>query len=236
VIVWRDIVEDVGTGDGSRWKWGASRATEYCEYENENENENEKRREEKSWLLVVQQAETETESVVKVGLKVTQELGERVKKLESEIRLYRNMAIELATREGVEVPDFAKDGSGGSGEEQAGQLREWLGQLLLRQSAAGEEMTTIGRAPSRKRRRLGVGGGTSRGKRAGKDDDGAMAQWDDGSFRFCTRSTSQTRRRSFLSKEIQRDSLWKAETEAEAERFFGKYTIILWRYLWRKVV
>jgi hypothetical protein len=51
--------------------------------------------------LVVQQAGAGTEQVVKVGLKLLQELGERTKKLEAEIALYRNMAIKLATREGV---------------------------------------------------------------------------------------------------------------------------------------
>lgn len=128
---------------------------------------------------MVQQAEAETDQVVKVGLKLFQELGERTKKLEAEIGLYRNMAIKLATREGMEVPDFVKDESGGLGEEQAGQLREWLGQLLG-QLAAGEETTTTttttrGRTSSRKRGRLGHGG-TSRGKRSGKEDDEAMAQ------------------------------------------------------------
>jgi hypothetical protein len=110
--------------------------------------------------LVVQQAEAETDSVVKVGLTMFRELGERMKKLESfesqletELRLYRNMVIELATREGVEVPDFVKDGIGGLGEEQVGQLREWLEQLSGR-LAAGEEATT-GRTSSRKRGRHG---------------------------------------------------------------------------------
>jgi hypothetical protein len=104
--------------------------------------------------LVVQQAEAETDSVVKVGLKLFQELGERTKKLEAEVGLYRNMAIRLATQKGVEVPDFVKDESGGLGEEQVEQLREWLGQL-----AAGEETrtttTTTGRTSSRKRGRHG---------------------------------------------------------------------------------
>jgi hypothetical protein len=80
--------------------------------------------------------------VVKVGLKLFQELGERTKKLEVEVGLYREMAMQLAAREGVEVPDFVKDDSGGLGEEQAGQLREWLGQLSLGRSAAGEETVT----------------------------------------------------------------------------------------------
>jgi hypothetical protein len=128
--------------------------------------------------LVVQQAEAGTDQVVKVGLKLVQELGDRTKKLEEERDLYRNMAIKLATREGVEVPDFVKDDSGGLGEEQAGQLREWLEQL-----AAGEETTTTtttktrGRTPSRKRGKYATSG-TSRGKRSGRDDgdDGAVAQ------------------------------------------------------------
>jgi hypothetical protein len=132
--------------------------------------------------LVVQQAEAGTDQVVKVGLKLVQELGDRTKKLEEERDLYRNMAIKLATREGVEVPDFVKDDSGGLGEEQAGQLREWLEQL-----AAGEETTTTttmtrGRTPSRKRGKYATSGtsrgGISRGKRSGRDDgdDGAVAQ------------------------------------------------------------
>jgi hypothetical protein len=102
--------------------------------------------------LVVQQAEAETDLVVKVGLKLFQELGERTKKLEADLGLYRDMVIQLAAQEGVDVPDFVKDESRGLGEEQAGQLREWLGQL--RQLAAGEE-TTAGRASSRKRGRHG---------------------------------------------------------------------------------
>jgi hypothetical protein len=125
--------------------------------------------------LVVQQAEAETDSVVKVGLKLFQELGERTKKLEAEVGLYRNMAIRLATQKGVEVPDFVKDESGGLGEEQVEQLREWLGQL-----AAGEDTTTTtGRTSSRKRGQLERG--ISRGKRRCKegdddDDDEAMAR------------------------------------------------------------
>jgi hypothetical protein len=104
--------------------------------------------------LVVQQAEAETDSVVKVGLTMFRELGERSKKLETELRLYRNFVIELATREGVEVPDFVEeDGREGLGEEQAGQLVRWLEQLSGR-LAAGEEATT-GRTSSRKRGRHG---------------------------------------------------------------------------------
>jgi hypothetical protein len=62
--------------------------------------------------LVVQQAEAETDQVVKVGLKLFQELGERTKRLEVEVGLYRDMVIQLAAREGVDVPDFVKDDSG----------------------------------------------------------------------------------------------------------------------------
>ena len=129
----------------------------------------------------MQQAGAETEQVVKVGVKLFQELGERARKLEkleAEIALYRNMAIKLATREGVEVPDFVKDGSGGLGEEQAGQLSEWLGQLVLVEETM---TTTTGRTSSRKRGRLTVPRGTSRGASRGKrggskeDDDAAMA-------------------------------------------------------------
>jgi hypothetical protein len=107
--------------------------------------------------LVVQQAKAETDQVVKVGLKLIQELGERAKKLEApeaEVGLYRDMVKQLAVREGVDVPDFVRDESGGLGEEQAGQLREWLGQLL-RRLAAGEETATTGRTSSRKRGRHG---------------------------------------------------------------------------------
>lgn len=124
---------------------------------------------------MVQQAQAETEQVVKVGLKLFQELGERARKLAVEVSLYRDMAVQLAAREGVDVPDFVKDDSGGLKEEQVGQLREWLGRL-----AAGEEpvttttMTTRRRTPSRKRGRLESG--ISRGKRGGKDDDVAVAQ------------------------------------------------------------
>ncbi len=121
---------------------------------------------------MVQQAEAETDQVVKVGLKLFQELGDRTKKMETEISLYRETVLKLATREGVEVPDFMKDESGGLGDDQAAQLREWLGQLLG-PSATGEERTktktTVTRATSRKRGGP-VGRGTSR-KRGGKDDD-----------------------------------------------------------------
>src|SRR5579859_213986 len=102
-----------------------------------------------------------------------------------EIQLYRDMVIALATREGVEVPDLVKDEIGGLAEEQTGQLREWLGQLL-EQCGTGEEMATAtvttGRTASRKREQPGRSGGTrgvSRGKRGrlGKDsDDQGMAQ------------------------------------------------------------
>jgi hypothetical protein len=107
--------------------------------------------------LVVQQAQAQTEQVVKVGLKLfqelgerTRELGERAKKLAVEVSLYREMAVQLAAREGVDVPDFVKDESAGLGEEQAGQLREWLGQLSSRRSAAGEE--TVAATTTRKKR------------------------------------------------------------------------------------
>ena len=122
--------------------------------------------------MLVQQAEAETDQVVKVGHKLFQELGERSKRLEIELNLYREMTTQMATLRGVEVPDFVKDENTGLGEEQAGrleQLREWLGRLFT-----GEE-TTVGR-----RGRLAPGGkpgrGTSRGKRprGGKDDDGGM--------------------------------------------------------------
>lgn len=120
----------------------------------------------------MQQAEADTDQVVKVGYKLFQELGQRSTKLEAELKVYREMTIQMAIQQGVDVPDFAKDENTGLGEEQAGrleQLREWLGRLF-----AGEE-TTAGRAKSSQRRgRLGVSGkpsrGTSRGKGPRKDE------------------------------------------------------------------
>jgi hypothetical protein len=122
---------------------------------------------------VVQQTEAEPEQLAKVGTKLFQEFGERVKKLETEIAFYRNMtiklAMKLATREGVEVPDFVKDESGGLGEEQAGQLREWVEQLLGQLAAGEETTTTTGRTSSRKRGR--VGRGSSRRKRVEEEEE-----------------------------------------------------------------
>jgi hypothetical protein len=131
---------------------------------------------------VGQQTGAGTEQVVQVGFKLLYELGERAKKLSVEVGLYREMAVQLAAQEGVEVPDFVKEEeSGGLEEEQVGQLREWLGKLSLGRSAAGEETTRTtrvrGRTSSRKRARGGPGSGTSRGKRGdGRDDDGAVVR------------------------------------------------------------
>jgi hypothetical protein len=112
-------------------------------------------------------------------LKLFQELGERTKKLEAEIGLYRDMAIRLATLKGVEVPDFVKDGSAGLGEGQDDKLLEWLEHLVAGEETATTTTTTTttrGRTSSRKRGKYGSG--TSRGKRSGGgggEDDAAVA-------------------------------------------------------------
>lgn len=70
------------------------------------------------------------EQVVKVGLKVLHELGERTRRTEAELQAYRTKLVRLAARAGMEVPAFFGKDGGDGGEFDPEQMREWLGGLL----------------------------------------------------------------------------------------------------------
>jgi hypothetical protein len=109
----------------------------------------------------VQQEDANTEQVVKVGLALIHELGERLKRLEVEVDMYREMIVALATTAGVDVPAFVREESGSLGESQGdrvGQLRAWLEEVSS-VFVAGEEQETGVRSRSRR-----GGGRSARGK------------------------------------------------------------------------
>jgi hypothetical protein len=112
--------------------------------------------------MVARQAEARSEEVVKVGLKLFYELGDRAKKLESEVDMYRVTLVALAKQHNVEVPVSLVEDSRGLGEEEQGrrldQIRDWLGKVLAGPLAVEEA------AP--RSRRGGRGGGTSAGGRS----------------------------------------------------------------------
>ncbi len=116
--------------------------------------------------MIVQQAGAGTDQVMKVGVRLFTELAGRARKYENAAI---NLGIKLATVKGMEVPDFVKEAGEGPQEGQDERLLEWLGQV-----ATAEETTTAGRASSRKRGRVTNVRGTSRGKRGGGGDEGAM--------------------------------------------------------------
>ena len=86
-------------------------------------------------LLTMEQRQAETEQVVKFGLKSFHELGERARKTEAEVQVYREALEALATCEGVEVPVFVGEGR----ELDVKQLQEWLGRVLSGPWAVGEQ-------------------------------------------------------------------------------------------------
>src|SRR2546423_12121957 len=64
-----------------------------------------------------------------------------VQELDTELALYREMAIQLAGWQLVQVPDCVRDPNLGLGQEECGQLREWLASLL--RSVTSERMLTM---------------------------------------------------------------------------------------------
>ena len=103
--------------------------------------------------------------MVKVGLKLFHELGERTEKMEEEIRVYREMLAKLAAREGGEVPAFF---GGEGGEFDAKQARAWLEGALAGSSAT--EQTGVGGARGRGGGVRGRGGSRSKRPRGTEDD------------------------------------------------------------------
>jgi hypothetical protein len=71
---------------------------------------------------------------VKVGLKLFHELGERTKRLEGEVDLYRGTLVDIAKQHHVEVPASLMEDAAGLGEEEqiqrASQIRQWLAKVL----------------------------------------------------------------------------------------------------------
>jgi hypothetical protein len=102
------------------------------------------------------------------------ELGERLRRLEQEAELYREAFISVATRQGVEVPAFVRQESGGPGEGEMTRvelLRRWLQEMLPE-----EPSVTTTRSGSRARGRKGEpyprGGGRGKQRRGGHDSEG----------------------------------------------------------------
>ena len=107
---------------------------------------------------MLSQGTAETDQVVKVGLKLFHELGERTRRTQSEVQVYREALGQLASRSGVELPAFWTE-DGGGGEFDPDKMREWLSVVLPGPLAREDERTGSGR---------GRGGGSrSRGKAAG---------------------------------------------------------------------
>ena len=105
--------------------------------------------------------------MVKVGLKLFHELGERTGKMEEEVQVYREVLAKLAAREGGEVPAFF----GGEGREfDAKQVRAWLEGVLA--GPLGTEQAGGSGARGRGGGARGRGGGGSRSKRPRGTEDG----------------------------------------------------------------
>ncbi len=73
--------------------------------------------------------------MVQVGVKLFHELGERTRRTEAEVQVYRDVVGQVAAREGVAVPELSGDG----GASDLERLRERLGQVLSGPLAAEEK-------------------------------------------------------------------------------------------------
>jgi hypothetical protein len=103
--------------------------------------------------------------VVKVGVQLFRELGDRADKLEGELGVYREAMVTLANHLGVEVPLFLTSESGGLGQAgSAEQLRQWLQVVVSPTALTGRVEGSAKRGASGPRKR----GREPRGKR-GKD-------------------------------------------------------------------
>jgi hypothetical protein len=97
---------------------------------------------------------------VHVGVKLFRELGDRAKRLEAEVQVYREAVITLAARGGQDVPTFLRtEGAGLTEVEEANleRLREWLTRLFSGSQAPGRARPRSGSGP-----RGGRGGGGRR--------------------------------------------------------------------------
>ena len=104
--------------------------------------------------------------MVKVGLKLIHELGERTGRMEEEVQVYREMLAKLAAREGWEVPAFF----GGEGREfDANQSRAWLEGALAGSSAT--EQTGVSGARGRGGGVRGRGSSCSKRPRGTEDGE-----------------------------------------------------------------
>jgi len=111
------------------------------------------------------QKEAKVDQVVKVGVELFKELGDRTTRLEGELGTYRQAMIDLAKNKGVEVPSFVTAESGGLGEAgSADQLHEWLEGVLAAQSTAKPE-GSVGRGRGRGASGVRKKGGRSKSTR-----------------------------------------------------------------------
>jgi hypothetical protein len=98
---------------------------------------------------------------VHVGVKLFRELGDRAKRLEAEVQVYREAVITLAARGGQDVPTFLRppEGPGLTEVEEANleRLREWLARLVSGSQAPGRARPSSGSGA-----RGGRGGGGRR--------------------------------------------------------------------------
>ena len=106
------------------------------------------------------QEEAKVDEVVKVGVKLFKELGERTSKMEGQLGAYRQAMIDLAKSQGVEVPAFVTAEGGSLGEAgSAEQLRQWLEGVLSKATsppAQGSRSRGRGQSGGRKGQRKGT--------------------------------------------------------------------------------
>jgi hypothetical protein len=99
--------------------------------------------------------------VVKVGVQLFKELGDRQNKLEQSLGTYREAMVSLAESQGVEVPDFLTAEAGSLGEPgSAEQLRGWL------QGVLGKPGAKVGSRSRGRSAKSAVSGRSARGKGA----------------------------------------------------------------------
>ena len=127
-------------------------------------------------LLTWRQGQAETEQVIKVGLKLFHELGERNRKTEAEVQAYREALTQVATRAGIELPVFLQD-TGDGGEFNAQQMREWLSGFLEGKTGGGRGRGGGSRSRGRGEGRTGGGRVTKRlrGVEEGEGTEGRRA-------------------------------------------------------------
>ena len=98
--------------------------------------------------------------MLQAGWRVFQELRDRTQTSERELKVYREVLIPLAIRQGVQVPDFAEEGR----ELDTEQLRTWLGQVMAGLSEQEQEQQQKSRGGQSRSR----AGGSRRGRGEGR--------------------------------------------------------------------